>query len=53
LEDDDKALLLLNVLPKMYEHFKDTFLFRKKCAITFEGNDNLIRTKELQKVSKF
>jgi len=29
LEDEDKTLLLLKAMSKIYEHFKDAFLFKK------------------------
>jgi len=36
LEGQDKTLLLLNALPKMYEHFKDALLFKKEHTITLK-----------------
>ena len=50
LEDEDKALLLINSLPKKYENFKDTMLYGKDQDITLEEVQAAIRTKELQKL---
>ena len=36
LKEEDKALLLLNSLPKSFEHFKDEILFGKDQDITLE-----------------
>ena len=36
LKDEDKALMLLNFLPKMFDNFKDDFLFGKEHTIKFE-----------------
>ncbi|KHN06133.1 Retrovirus-related Pol polyprotein from transposon TNT 1-94, partial [Glycine soja] len=55
LEEEDKALLLLNSLPKSFEHFKDAILYGKDQDITLEEVQTSIRTKEMQKqqASKF
>jgi len=47
LEDNNKVLLLLNIMPKMYEHFKETLLFKKEQTTTLEEVQTSIRTKEL------
>jgi len=52
LEDDDNGLLLLNTLPKMYERFKDTLLFRKEHTIAIKEVQTSIRTKALQNFQK-
>ncbi|KHN10159.1 Retrovirus-related Pol polyprotein from transposon TNT 1-94, partial [Glycine soja] len=49
LEDEDKALLLLNSLPKSFEHFKNEILYGKDQDITLEEVQTSIRTKEMQK----
>jgi hypothetical protein len=49
LEDEDKALLLLNSLPKSFEHFRDVILYGKEQTITLEEVQTSIRTKELQR----
>lgn len=30
LEEDDKALLLLNAIPRSYDHFKDAMLYGRE-----------------------
>ena len=49
LEEEDKALLLLNSLPKSFEHFKDAILYGKDQDITLEEVQTSIRTKNMQK----
>ncbi|KAE8700517.1 hypothetical protein F3Y22_tig00110556pilonHSYRG00215 [Hibiscus syriacus] len=49
MEDEDKALLLLNSIPKSYEHFKDAMLYGRVQSISMEEVQSLIRAKELQK----
>ncbi|KHN31970.1 Retrovirus-related Pol polyprotein from transposon TNT 1-94, partial [Glycine soja] len=48
LEEEDKALLLLNSLPKSFEPFKDAILGKDQ-DITLEEVHTSIRTKEMQK----
>ena len=36
LEDEDKVVILLNALPKTFEHFKDALLYGKDQLITLE-----------------
>ena len=36
LENEDKALILLNALPKTYKHFKDAMLYGRAQMITLE-----------------
>ena len=50
MEDEDKALTLLNGLPSSYEHFKDAMLFGRDQTITFEEVQSSIRTKEMQRI---
>lgn len=49
MDDEDKALLLLNAIPKSYEHFKDAMLYGRKQTIFIEEIQLAIRAKELQK----
>ena len=49
LEEEDKALLLLNSLPKSFEHFTDAILYGKDQDITLEEVQMSIRTEEMQK----
>jgi len=49
LEEEDKALLLLNSLPKSFEHFKDAIIYGKDQDIALEEIQTSIRTKEMQK----
>lgn len=49
LEEENKALLLLNSLPKSFEHFKDAIIYGKDQDITLEEVQTSIRTKETQK----
>jgi len=49
LKDENKVLLLLNILPKMYENFKDVLLFRKEQTITIKEVQTSIKTKEFLK----
>ena len=49
LEDEDKAILLLCVLPKSFESLKDTMLYGKEGTVTLEEVQAALRTKELIK----
>jgi len=49
MEDEEKALMLLNELLSNYEHFKDVMLFRRDQTITLEEVQSSIRTKEMQR----
>lgn len=48
LEDDNKALMLLNSLPKSFESFKDTLLFGRKDQLSLDEIQTAIRTNFLQ-----
>lgn len=50
LEDEDKVVILLNALPKTFEHFRDALLYGKDKLITLEEVVTSIRTKEFQKL---
>ncbi|WVZ11959.1 hypothetical protein V8G54_016489 [Vigna mungo] len=50
LEDEDKVVILLNALPKTFEHFRDALLYGKDQVITLEEVLTSIRTKEFQKL---
>lgn len=49
LDEEDKALLLLNALPKSYENFRDTMLYGREQSISLEEVQLAIHSKELQK----
>ena len=49
LKEEGKVFLLLNSLPKSFEHFKDAILYGKDQDITLEEVQTSIRTKEMQK----
>ena len=42
LEDEDKVVILLNGLPKTFEHFRDALLYGKDQLITLEEVVNSI-----------
>ncbi|KOM55736.1 hypothetical protein LR48_Vigan10g162800 [Vigna angularis] len=50
LEDEDKAVILLNALPRTFEHFRDALLYGKDQVITLKEVVTSIRTKEFQKL---
>ncbi|BAT96024.1 hypothetical protein VIGAN_08289200 [Vigna angularis var. angularis] len=50
LEDKDKVVILLNALPRTFEHFRDALLYGKDQVITLEEVVTSIRTKEFQKL---
>ena len=45
MDDEDQALILLNAMPKMYEHFKDAMLYGREQTITLEEVQFAIRAK--------
>lgn len=49
LEDQDKALILLNSLPRSYEKFKNALLYGREQSIALEEVQSAIKAKELQK----
>ncbi|KAL8542991.1 hypothetical protein ACS0TY_003758 [Phlomoides rotata] len=48
LEDEDKALALLNALPKSLEVFKDTLMFGRQSALSCDDIQTALKTKFLQ-----
>lgn len=48
-KDKDKTLLLLCLLPRSFEHFKDTILYGKEGTITLDEEPSYLGTKELTK----
>lgn len=50
IRDEDKAILLLNALPKSYEHVKDVMIFGRESTISLEEVQNALRAKEMQKI---
>lgn len=49
LEEEDKALILLNSLPRSYENFRDAMLYGREQSISLEEVQSAIQSKELQK----
>jgi len=49
LEDEDKAMLLLWVLPRSFESIKDTMLYGMEGTVTLGEVQAALRTKELTK----
>ena len=49
IEDEDKALLLLSLLPRFFDHFKDALLYDKECTITFNEVQTAVKSKEFSK----
>ncbi|KAL8502281.1 hypothetical protein ACS0TY_021421 [Phlomoides rotata] len=48
LEDDDKALMLLNALPRSLDNFKDSVLFRNQDGVSYESVLAAVKTKILR-----
>ncbi|KAL8556099.1 hypothetical protein ACS0TY_003781 [Phlomoides rotata] len=48
LEDDDKALMLLNALPRSLENFKDTVLFGRQDQVSYDNVLAAVKTKILR-----
>lgn len=44
IKDKDDDLLLLRLLPKSFEHFKDTFIYGKEYTITLDEARTLVRS---------
>ncbi|KAL8554089.1 hypothetical protein ACS0TY_002348 [Phlomoides rotata] len=48
LEDDDKALMLLNALPRSLDNFKDVVLFGRQDEVSYESVLAAVKTKILR-----
>ncbi|KAL8493858.1 hypothetical protein ACS0TY_024865 [Phlomoides rotata] len=48
LEDDDKALMLLNALPRSLENFKDVVLFGRQDQVSYDNVLAVVKTKILR-----
>ncbi|KAL8544381.1 hypothetical protein ACS0TY_004791 [Phlomoides rotata] len=48
LEDEDKALMLLNALPRSLENFKDAVLFGSQDGVSYDGVLAAVKTKILR-----
>ena len=46
--DEDKAILLLNALPKSYEQLRDAIKYGREGTVTFLEVQSALRAKELQ-----
>lgn len=49
MEDEDKAQILLNALPRSYENFRDAMLYGRDQSIILEVVQSAIKSKELRK----
>lgn len=50
LDDNDKGLLLLGLLPTFFKHFKNVFHYDKELTIILEKVQSAIRVKRLTKM---
>lgn len=48
LEEEDKALILLNSLPRLFENFRDALLYGREHTLSLEEVQYAIRAKELR-----
>lgn len=53
IEDDDKTIVLLSLLPRSFKHFKYTLLYGIEGTITLDELQTTIRSKELSKLKDF
>lgn len=51
IKDEDKALMLLNSLPKSFEQFKDAILLGRDSKVTYEEVHSALKMKEFQKAA--
>ncbi|XP_042038209.1 uncharacterized protein LOC121784097 [Salvia splendens] len=51
INDEDKAIMLLNALSKNYDHLRDAMVYGREKTITFTEFQSALRAKELQKGS--
>lgn len=49
LDDEDRALMLLNSIPRSYEHFKDAMIYGREQTISLEEVIYTVKAKELQR----
>ncbi|XP_073046256.1 uncharacterized protein [Primulina eburnea] len=49
LEGEDKALLLLNSIPRIYDHCKNAMLYAREKTISLEEVQSAVRANELQR----
>lgn len=52
IKDEDKAIMLLNALPRSYDHLKDAMLYGRVLTISLDEIIFALKTKELQKFSE-
>ena len=48
IDDEDKAIMLLNALPKSYDHLRDAMVYGREKTITLTEVQSALRAKELQ-----
>lgn len=48
IADEDKAILLLNALPKSYDHLRDAIMYGREGTITFLEVQSALRANEMQ-----
>ena len=51
IKDEDKAIMLLNALPKSFDQLKDAILYGRDSSLTYEEVLTALKAKEFQKVS--
>lgn len=51
LQDEDKAIMFLNAIPKSYEQFRDAMIF-VRTSFTFDEVQTMVKTKELKGLKK-
>lgn len=52
IDNEDKAIILLNSLPKMFEHLKDAMLNGRNGTISLEEVESVLRSKGLQRINE-
>lgn len=53
LNDEDKTLFFLSLLPRLFEYYKDDLLYGKEETINLEDVQWATRTNELIEIKKF
>lgn len=51
IDDEEQAILLLNALPKSFDHLRDAMVYGREKTITLSEVKAALRSKELQKGS--